>query len=238
VTVLGAGRAALAAPRLAGSIRAAATDFLGNSWRLLVANLVWGFALVALLGAVAISPLAWLLAPLLALPTVGIYRVAALLVRGEPVSVRDGFGAWRRFGGRAMVVGALLLGCVAVFATNLVTGIQNSGVVGWSLATFAGWGLVATAIASSVVWPLLVDPWRGRLGLGDVLRLTSLLALAFPLRFGALAAVLVLLVALSTFAVVVVFSIAIGFAALIACRYVLPAADRFLPPADQPDPAL
>ncbi len=35
------------------------------------------------------------------------------------------------------------------------------------------------------------------------------------------------IVALSSLAVVVVLSVAIGFGALIACHYVLPAADRF-----------
>ncbi len=189
--------------------------------------------LAALVAAIGISPAGFLLAPLLALPTVGIYRVAALIARDEPVSMADGF-RWRRFGLSAIALGALLLGCVAVFTTNLATGVQDGGVVGWSLATFAGWGLVATAIVASVVWPLLVDPWRSSLGLRGTLRLASLLAIAFPLRFGILAVCLVMLVILSTFAVVVLLSMAIGIAALIASHYVLPAADRFAPLSDQP----
>ena len=198
-------------------------------------NVAWGAGLVGLLAAIGISGAGFLLAPLLALPTVGIYRVAALIVREEPVSMADGFSSWRHFGLSAITLGAVLLGCVAVFATNLITGIQNSGVVGWSLATFAGWGLVATAILATVAWPLLVDPWRASLGLRGVLRLASLLAIAFPLRFGALAVCLVLFVVVSTFAVVVLLTIAIGITALIATRYVLPAADRFVPPPDRPE---
>jgi hypothetical protein len=210
-----------------GSVRVASTDFLEHSWRLVAANLTWGAALLVLLMAAAVTPLAWLLAPLLALPTVGVYRIAALIVRGEPVSVAGGFRAWTRFGGRALFVGALLLGAGAILATNLVTGLEARGLLGWSLATFAGWGLVATGVAAAIVWPLLVDPARSGSSLGDILRLTALLALAHPFRFGCLAVVMLAVVALSTLAVVVVLSVAIGFVALIACRYVLPAADRF-----------
>jgi len=233
--MVGAGRVAPPAPRLTRAIRAAASDFLANSWRLVVPNVVWGAGLVALLAGTGVSGVVWLLAPLIALPTVGIYRVAAIIVRGQPVSMADGFVSWRRYGAPAIAVGALLLGCLAVFGINLATGVQNSGVVGWSLATLAGWGLVATAIVASVVWPLLVDPWRESLGLRGALRLAALLAIAFPVRFGILAACLVLLVVVSTFAVVVVLTIAIGLVALIASRYVLPAADRFAPPPDRPE---
>jgi hypothetical protein len=235
MTVVGASRVAPPAPRLTRAIRASVSDFLANSWRLVLPNVVWGAGLVGLLALIGISGAGFLLVPVLALPTVGIYRVAALIVREEPVSMADGFTAWRGFGLPALALGALLVAAVAVFGTNLLTGIQNSGVVGWSLATFAGWGLVATAIVTSVVWPLLVDPWRASMRLRDVLRLACLLAIAFPVRFGMLTACLVVFVALSTVAVVVLLSLAIGIAALIATRYVLPAADRFAPPPDRPD---
>jgi uncharacterized membrane protein YesL len=224
-----------AAPRLPGAVRAAVTDFLEHSWRLVAANLAWGVGVLALLAASAATPLAWLLAPLLALPTVGIYRTAALIVRGQPVSIREGFAAWGRFGARALLVGTLLVGCVVVLATNLVSGLEARGVVGWSLATFAGWGLAATGVLAAIVWPLLVDPTRSEMGLRGILRLTALLALAYPLRFGALAVLLLALVALSTLAVVLVLSVSIGLAALVACRYVLPAADRFSAHIDRLD---
>jgi hypothetical protein len=110
---------------------------------------------------------------------------------------------------------------------NVVTGLEARSVLGWSLATFAGWGLAATGVVAAVVWPLLVDPARAGSGLRDIIRLAAFLALAHPLRFGGLALLLLVLVGLSTLAVVVVLSVAIGFAALVACRYVLPAADRF-----------
>ncbi len=223
-----------AAPRLTRAVRASLSDFLANSWRLVLPNVVWAAGLLACITLAGMSGSGFLLLPLLALPTVGIYRVAALIVRGEPVAISDGFSSWRRFGIPAVATGALLLASGAIFATNLMTGIGDSGVVGWSLATLAGWGLVGTTLVACVVWPLLVDPWRASMRLRDVLRLACLMAIAFPVRFGALAVCLALLIIASTFAVVVLLSMAIGLAALIASHYVLPAADRFAPPPDRP----
>jgi hypothetical protein len=213
-------------PSLRGSVRSAAADFLAHSWRLVVLNLAWGAALLALLVATAVTPLAWLLAPLLALPTVGVYRLAALVVRDEPVSIGAGFAAWGHHGGRALLVGAGLLGAGVVFGTNLVTGLEARGILGWSLATFAAWGLAATGVLAAITWPLLADPRRDGMRLRDILRLAVLLGLAHPLRFGALAAVLLALLVVSALAVVVVLTVAVGLAALVDCRYVLPAADR------------
>jgi hypothetical protein len=227
-------------PRLMGSLRASASDLLAHSWRLVVANLAWGVGLLLVLAATSVTPLAWLLTPLLALPTVGIYRIATCIVREEPVSIREGFAAWRSLGARALGVGTVLSGGAAVLVTNLVTGLEARGLMGWSLATFAGWGLVTVGVLAAVVWPLLADPWRVDMGLRSVLRLAALLALAYPVRFGGLALVLLVIVAVSTLAVVAVLSLSIGFSALVASRYVLPAADRFVarlervPAADGP----
>lgn len=86
-----------AAPSLRGALRASFADFYFNSVRLVAANLLWGLGLILLYVVALIWPIgAIVLAPLLALPTVGIFRMAALIVRGEPVSFRDGLAAWRR----------------------------------------------------------------------------------------------------------------------------------------------
>jgi uncharacterized membrane protein YesL len=214
-------------PRLLGVLRTGVTDFLAHSWPLVLANLAWGALLLVVLATTSVTPLAWLLLTLLALPTVGVFRTAALIVRDEPVSVREGLAAWGRYGARAIVLGALLLVAAAVLGTNLVLGLEARGLVGWSLATFAGWGLAALATLAVVVWPLLVDPRREGLALREVLRLGALMALAHPLRFGGLALVLLGILALGTLAVVALLSVAIGFAAIVSCRFVLPAADRF-----------
>lgn len=216
-----------APPGLLRSLRAALSDLVAHSWRLVVLNLAWAAAVVLIVAAAAVVPWAWLLTPLAAIPTAGVYRVAALIVRDEPVSIAQGFAAWKDLGGRAVLVGSALLIVAVILTANLVSGLRASGVLGWSLATFAGWGLAATGVMAAIVWPLLADPRRAGAGLRDIVRLAGLLALAYPLRFGALALILLAWVALGTLAIVMVLSVSIGIAALVACHYVLPAADRF-----------
>jgi len=231
VSVAGVAPVRPPAPRLARVVRTAFADFFANSWRLVVANVVWGIGILALLAAASEAPLAIVMAPLLALPTVGVFRVAALIARDEPVTTVDGFRAWRSLGGRALVLGTVLLLAGLVFATNLMTGIQSGGLLGWSLATLAGWGLVATGLVAVVAWPLVTDPWREELPLRALVRLSVLMVLAFPLRLAALLALVTVLLAVSTVALVAVLSISLAYAALVCCRYVLPAADRFAPPS-------
>ena len=149
---------------LLGSIRASLTDYIENALRLIVPNVVWGALLVLTLSLASIAPLACVLAPLLAVPAIGIFRVAALIVRREPVSITDAFRAWPRFGGRAIVAGTATLILAAVFVVNVVTGLQGAGILGWVFATLAGWGLVGTLVVTTVLWPLLADPRRESLG--------------------------------------------------------------------------
>ncbi len=230
MSVAGVTSARPPAPRLARAVRTALGDFFANSWRLVVANVTWGLGLLGLLTVSSQAPLVIVLAPLLALPTVGIFRLAACIARDEPVTTVDGFRAWRSLGGRALLLGTALLAAAFVFVTNLMTGLQGGGVVGWSLATLAGWGLVATGLLAVVAWPLVADPWREELPLRTLVRLSALMALAFPLRLGALLALVAGVLAISTVALVAVLSISLAFAASVCCRYVLPATDRFAPP--------
>lgn len=216
-----------AAPRLGGALRGAAIDFYFNSWRLVPANLAWSAGLVAILAlAATVSLLALLLVPLLALPTVGIYRLAVLIVRGEPVALSDGFAAWRRFGAPALALGFALLAAGTMFGSNVWLGLSRGDVAGWSLATLAFWGLVVVAMAAGVAWPVLVDPRRETLDTRARVRLAILLVVAHPVRFAALTLVLGLIVALSTVGFAALLTISVSYVALVAARYVLPAADR------------
>jgi hypothetical protein len=215
-----------AAPSLGRALRSAASDFYFNSWRLVPANLVWGAGFVALLIAASIAPLLALLAPLLALPTVGIFRIAALIARGESASFWDGLAAWRDFFVPTILLGVGLAGCATVFATNVVLGLVSDNVIGWSLSTLAFWGLVATWVLGWTAWPLLVDPARRGVPIRARLRVAVLLVLAHPMRMLGLGALLAVLLAASTVAFAALVSISVAFAALVACRYILPAADR------------
>ena len=72
-------------PGLGTVVRAALSDYYFNSMRLVAANLVWGLALALIVLVGLASPLLSLaLLPLLALPTAGVFRLAARIVRAEP----------------------------------------------------------------------------------------------------------------------------------------------------------
>ena len=58
-------------------MRAAAIDFYFNSWRLVPANLVWSVLLLAVLFAALVWLPLLLLLVVLALPTAGMFRIAA-----------------------------------------------------------------------------------------------------------------------------------------------------------------
>jgi len=204
--------------------------------RLVAANLVWGLLFSAVLfGGLGWPPI-FLLSPSLALPTVGIFRLAALIQRNEFVALSDSFVAWRRLGGRALAVGTGLLICMLMFGTNVYLGLQRGDYLGLALATMATWGLAVTVVCSCVLWPLVADPRRETLPLTEIVRLGFLLVIAFPVRFARLAflVAIVMLVSLPEYAGLVTVSVA--FVALVAARYVLPAADRFAPPPPIADP--
>lgn len=215
-----------AAPGLGRAVRSAAVDFYFNSWRLLPANLLWGAVFLALLIGATMFPPFLLLTPVLALPTVGIFRIAALIARGESVSFWDGLAAWRTMLLPALVIGAVLVGCAAVFLTNIGLGLGSGNVLGWVLATLAGWGLVTTWVFGWTVWPLVLDPRRADVRIRSNVRTAALLVLAHPVRLAAMGALLAVLLVASTIAFAALVSISVAFAALVASRYVLPAADR------------
>jgi uncharacterized membrane protein YesL len=214
-----------ASPGLRGALRDAVEDVYFNSWRLVPANVLWGATFVVLAVGVLATPFAIILVPLLALPTVGICRMAALAVRGGGVSFWDGFAAWRSLFVPTILLGTAITGCVAVLGSNLAAGLASGNLVGWALATLAFWGLIGTWIVGWTAWPLLVDPARADQPVRARLRLAVLLGVARPGRMLALGALLALIVAISTIAFAALLTISVAFAALLASRVVLPAAD-------------
>jgi hypothetical protein len=217
----------VARPSIPGALRASAIDIFYNSWRLVPANLVWGlgFVAIALLG-LAAPVLGLLLVPLLALPTVGLFRIAALITRGEAVSLADGFTAWRRYLVPTLLAGVAITVGVVVATWDFVGGILSDSLVGWVLGTMAAWGLILVIAIAMAFWPLLVDPARAERRVRDRLRLAGLLVVAYPVRMAALLVVVVVILALSTVAFAALLTISLAYVALVTCRWVLPAADR------------
>ena len=217
------------APTLGSAVRQAGSDFYFNSWRLVPANLVWGagLLLLLLLGGTGNPLLGAALAPLLAWPTFALYRMAALIHRGHGVSTRESFSASRTSGRRILGLGLAFVGVGVVFATNIAIGILRQDVIGIAIATAAAWGVLAMVVLGAIIWPLAADPDRADRRLRDIAKLAATLAIGFPLRFGALTLVLLIVLAISTVLFVALLTVGIAFIALLATRFVLPAADRF-----------
>jgi hypothetical protein len=218
-------------PRLGTVLRAAVSDYYFNSMRLVPANLVWGFALALIVLIGMVSPLLSLaLLPLLALPTAGVFRIAARIVRGEPgIGLHDIAWPYRHAPGRWVVLGLAVVAAALVLGSNLLVGLGGGEPAGWAIATLAGWGLVALWCGALVGWPLLVDPARAATPLGERLRLAGALLLAHPLRFAGLGLAMAIVVTISLVLVAAILTVSVAFVALIACRSVYPAADRLEP---------
>jgi hypothetical protein len=214
-------------PAVGSAIRAALGDFYVNSLRMVPANLLWAATLTAVWLALLITPLGLLLLPLLAFPTASIFRIAVLVVRGGPLSLRDGVRVWRTDPGPILVLGIVLVSCLALFLVNIVSGVRSGGVIGWVVATCAAWGAGVAWLVSWTAWPLLLDPCRADRSARERLRTAVLLVLAYPIRLGVLGAVLAVIVLASAVALIALMTISVAFAALVATHYVLPAADRF-----------
>jgi len=213
-------------PTIRAVLRAALKDFYFHSWRLLPANVLWTAVLLILVGLAILVPPLLILLPLAALPLAGIFRIATRIVRDRSVSFWDGMSAWRGEVRPALLLGAGVLAATTVLGFNLLTGILSDTLPGWAFATLAFWGLVGTWLYAWVAWPILLDPDRATQTVRERLRLAALLLLAHPVRVGALGVVLAALLVVSAIAIVALVTVSVGFSALVASRYVLPAADR------------
>ncbi len=213
-------------PTVGAALRAAAGDFFFNSWRLVPANVLWAAGLVATLIALAtLPPLGLVLAILLTVPAAGVFRLAATVTRGGPASFGDALEVWTDQPMRLLGLGAAIVLGGFVLATNVVTGTVSGSPLGWAIATFAGWGLLAGWCWLLCLWPILLDPTRSR-GIVASGRLAALVVLAHPLRLALLGAVLALALVVSAVAFLLLFTVTLSYVALAAARYVLPAADR------------
>ena len=209
-------------------MKAALSDFYFNSVRLVAANIVWGLALIVVIViSTMTSPLITIPAAiLLALPTAGIFRLAAVIARDRPAALSDAIGAMRSYALPALAVGALVIGAIAVLGFNFVVGLLSGDPMWQLIGTMAGWGLLLLFVGTSAFWPLLVDPVRQ----GEPLKRKVGLALAVvfysPLRYLGLTLLNGIILVVSTFAFAALLSISLAFVALLLCRYVLPTADR------------
>lgn len=206
-------------------MRAAAGDFYYHSLRLVPVNAVWGAGFAVLLFASIRAPALLVLSGLLGLPTIALFRIAGGIVRGGSVEVSDGVREARRRPAAA-IGGALIAALTAlVLGVNVLLGLLNPGLFGWSLLTLAAWGLFVLWTGGLAFWALLADPERHRDVPGAV-RAAALLLIAHPVRLGAFGLLAGLLAVVSTALVMPILTISVAFLALLTCHFVLPASDR------------
>ena len=213
-------------PTFGGALREALSDLYFHSWRLVPANVVWAVVLIGVLIAVILTPLGLLALPLLAFPTAGLFRMAGRIARGESVSFWDSIAAWRSDRGATLVLGAGLAVAAVVLGVNAVSGLLTGSLLGWAFATLAFWGLVAGWLFAWTAWPIVTDPYRREWPVRPRLELAALLLLAHPVRLAILGIALAAFLAASTVAIVALLTVSVAVAAVVAARYVLPAADR------------
>jgi hypothetical protein len=221
-------------------IRSALSDFYFNSLRLLGANVLWGAALIAvILLLVYVAPLLAIPAAVaLALPTAGVFKLAALITRDQPASFGDSVDAGRRFAVPALAVGALIVGLVIVLGFNFFIGLMSAQPFWWIVGAFAGWGLLFLFTGTCAFWPLLLDPVREADPLRHRLELALAVIFHAPGRFLALMLIVAVVLVVSTIAFAALLSISVAFVALLLCRYVLPTADRLEGRATYAEPIL
>jgi hypothetical protein len=174
-----------------------------------------------------IVPLLGILAFLLLMPfpTAGIFRLSALIARGQPTHFSDAL-AWRSFGRRALAAGLVVGGLTIVLGFNIVIGLNSTDPLSWAFATAAFWGLLVLWLVAAAVWPLFFDPLRGDERLTDLVRLAALVILVNPVRYLVLMFVLGVFLLISTILAAAIVTISVAYFALTMAFYAIPGADR------------
>ena len=212
-------------PRLRRQVREALTDFYFNAWSFLGANLILGFAGLAILYVSTIQPVVLLLLPVLILPAAGTMRMATRLVRDGHTDLGS-FTECLRRPWAILVLGTAQLAITAILFIDLLVALSWGSWLGTVLLVAAGYGLAALWAWAAVAWPLLLDPLRDGEPVGRRLRLGGLMLLAHPVRMGAYALLVGGLLLISSVLIVPAATFAVAVLWLVAARYVLPLADR------------
>lgn len=216
-------------PRLAGALTGAFTTALEWAFPFVTTNAGWVVAVV-LLGFLALGvPLTWLLAPLLALPTASIMRLAVAATRLGVPSVRMARDELSRLAARKVVLAAVQLLLIVIGLTSLRLAVDIGGFGGVLSAAVALYAVLGASILAVALWPLVCDPARE----GPVraqLRLALAVIARRPLQLVVLAVITGLAVLVS--AQLIVPALFLPSLVLLAIAgYVVPAADELVPPS-------
>ena len=189
-----------------------------------VANAAWVLVIVAAVALWRLVPVLVVLAPLLALPTSALMRLAV-------VTARNDAPAWRHVRhelGR-LVPRKLLLATVQILLSlmgiaNVGLGLATGGVLGTITGLVAFYVLLVVSLYAVALWPIVVDPVQ-EAPLRQQLRIATALILTRTLR-------LVVLLVLTTLAAIICVQLIIpalflpSLVMLAIAAYVVPQADR------------
>ncbi len=209
------------------SIRVSVAAYVDEIVLFLILNVALVIVVAALVSFAALMPLAFALAPLLALPTAVICRLAVTTARGgSPRWAMVGEELLRR-AGRKVVLAALQLLVLGVGLLNVSLVDEIGGVPGMLSLVVSGYAVVASSVFALTLWPIVCDPRRDG-PLVDHLRLALSLVLLRPLQLGMLAA----LTALAMVASIQLVALALILPSLVllaSTDYIVNLADRIRP---------
>lgn len=194
-------------------------------------NLAW-LVVVALFGFLRlVVPILIVLAPLLALPTAVLMRLAVAVARDRSPSWSMATAELGRLAGRKLLLGTAQLLVLALGVVNVLLAGNIGGILGIVSAVIAAYAVIATWMYAVALWPIVCDPDR-EAPLREQLRMALTVVILRPLQIGVLA----LITALAVIVCVQLIAPAVflpGFVLVVVAGYVVPFVDRLRPVDDQ-----
>lgn len=194
-------------------------------------NLAW-LVVVALFGFLRlVVPILIVLAPLLALPTAVLMRLAVAVARDRSPSWSMATAELGRLAGRKLLLGTAQLLVLALGVVNVLLAGNIGGILGIVSAVIAAYAVIATWMYAVALWPIVCDPDR-EAPLREQLRMALTVVILRPLQIGVLA----LITALAVIICVQLIAPAVflpGFVLVVVAGYVVPFVDRLRPVDDQ-----
>jgi len=190
-------------------------------------NLAW-LVVVALFAFLRlVIPILIVLAPLLALPTAVLMRLAVAAARDRSPSWSMATAELGRLAGRKLLLGAAQLIALALGVVNVLLAGSIGGILGILSALIASYAVIATWMYGVALWPIVCDPDR-EAPLREQLRMALTVVMLRPLQIGVLAliAALALIVCVQLIAPAVFLP---GIVLVVIAGYVVPFVDRLRP---------
>ena len=190
-------------------------------------NLAW-LVVVALFGFLRlVVPILIVLAPLLALPTAVLMRLAVAVARDRSPSWSMATAELGRLAGRKLLLGTAQLLVLALGVVNVLLAGNIGGILGIVSVVIAAYAVIATWMYAVAMWPIVCDPDR-EAPLREQLRMALTVVILRPLQIGVLA----LITALAVMICVQLIAPAVflpGFVLVVVAGYVVPFLDRLRP---------